>query len=84
MVQSVVAAKIIERLFSHVTMEGKSTAAPKGSRAFAVWGFEPEGSWQGASGALQPEAACAAAQVESHRFRHDPWPVWRKTHFPTL
>ncbi len=33
-------------------------------------GFEPEGTWQGAGGALQPETACAAAQVESHRFRH--------------
>ena len=27
-------------------------------------GIEPEGSWQGASGALQPEAACPAGQVD--------------------
>jgi len=32
-------------------------------------GFEPKGAWQGAGGALQPEAARAAAQVESHPFR---------------
>ncbi len=28
-------------------------------------GLEPEGAWQGAGGALQPEAASAAAEVES-------------------
>ena len=32
-------------------------------------GVEPEGSWQSAGGALQPEAACAAAQVDP-RHRH--------------
>ena len=32
-------------------------------------GGEPEGSWQSAGGALQPEAACAAAQVDP-RHRH--------------
>ena len=32
-------------------------------------GLEPEGSWQSAGGALQPEAAFAAAKVESHH-RH--------------
>ena len=30
-------------------------------------GVEPEGSWQSAGSALQPEAACAAAQVNSRR-----------------
>ena len=34
-------------------------------------GFEPEGAWQGAGGALQPEAARVAAQVESHPLRHN-------------
>jgi len=28
-------------------------------------GVEPEGSWQGAGGALQPEVASAAAEVDS-------------------
>ena len=35
---------------------------------FSFWhkrGVEPEGSWQGAGGALQPEAASAAAEVKS-------------------
>ena len=32
-------------------------------------GGEPEGSWQSAGGALQPKAACAAAQVDP-RHRH--------------
>jgi len=34
-----------------------------------VWDSNSEGTWQGAGGALQPEAACAAAQVESHPLR---------------
>ena len=45
-------------------------AAPCGSLSFGIWGLEPEGSWQGAGGALQPEVACAAAQVESHHRHH--------------
>ncbi len=34
-------------------------------------GFEPEGTWQGAGGTLQPEAACPAGQVESCTLRHE-------------
>ena len=37
-------------------------------------GLEPEGSWQSAGGALQPEVACAAAQGKSrlaHQKRND-------------
>ena len=37
---------------------------------FGIAGFEPEGSWQSAGGTLPPETAYAAAQVESHPFRH--------------
>ena len=42
-------------------------AIPRRGVAFFAFsgGFEPEGTWQGAGGALQPEVACAAAQVES-------------------
>ena len=50
--------------------------APKSRSAIGVARFcivqqggEPEGSWQSAGGALQPEAACAAAQVDP-RHRH--------------
>ena len=32
-------------------------------------GFEPEGAWQGAGGALQPEVARPAGRVESHPLR---------------
>ena len=39
---------------------------PEGVAVFLhLGGFEPEGSWQHAGGMLQPEVACAAAQVES-------------------
>ena len=37
-------------------------------------GFEPEGAWQGAGGALQPEVASAAAEVESHPVRQKETP----------
>ena len=50
--------------------------APKSRRAIGAARFcivqqggEPEGSWQSAGGALQPKAACAAAQVDP-RHRH--------------
>ncbi len=33
-------------------------------------GLEPEGSWQGAGGALQPEVASAAAEFKSHLPHH--------------
>ena len=38
-------------------------------------GLEPEGSWQSAGGALQPEAAFAAAKVEPHH-RHQSDSAW--------
>ena len=33
-------------------------------------GLEPEGTWQSAGGALQPEVASAAAEVKSHLPHH--------------
>ena len=37
-------------------------------------GLEPEGAWQGAGDALQPEAASAAAEVKSRHRYQDPGP----------
>ena len=45
-----------------------------------LWGFEPEGTWQGSGGALQPEVASAAAEVESLRL-HQKNPVANATGF---
>ena len=47
----------------------KNKSTPFGVLLFLVKpieGFEPEGTWQHAGGMLQPEAASAAAEVESH------------------
>ena len=48
----------------------QNAVCPFGQAAFYFnAGLEPEGTWQGAGGALQPEAACAAAQVKSRHSR---------------
>ncbi len=57
--------------FRNGSLTGDSRFGFTGALPFASChrGLEPEGSWQGAGGALQPEAASAAAEVESHH-RH--------------
>ena len=39
--------------------------------SYCLKGLEPEGAWKRAGGTFQPEAAFAAAKVESHHRHHN-------------